>query len=334
MVPLPVSPTSLGQPAPTLSPLQLSSSTAQLYADPNPPSRDQLKKKEFHSGPWREARASLDYSYHEVPSKERQLLQDEIVSQVLGEVHEEECKLCDSVQTRPSGSSSPGGSRSSPVALFTSGGMGAGKGHVLRTFLRNGKICLPKDFVWIDPDKLALLLPERAQYLSHNPALTSTLLHPEASLLQELLTSVARSKGRSIVVDGSLSCAEWFEDVMRSLSKDGYGVEILFVFAEEETMRDRAGRREKKTGRRVTDQQIHTSRLSSPRSVRALSSAQNIHRLRLVDNSSDSEPPKVVYDSKDDPEWGANGKEVDVEAYAFAAERGAEGEKVWQQQKL
>lgn len=43
---------------------------------------------------------------------------------------------------------------------------------------------------------------------------------------------------------------------MRSLSKDGYVVEILFVFAEEATMRDRAGRREKKTGRRVTDQQV------------------------------------------------------------------------------
>jgi len=187
MVPPPLSPTSLGQSAPTLSPLQLRTSTAQLYADPNPPSRDELKKKEYHSGPWREARASLDYSYHEVPSKERQLyvslsslsspsllpshthtfskssskhsplspisplvpsLQDQIVAQVLAEDHEEECKLCDSVQTRPSGSSSPGGSRNAPVALFTSGGMGAGKGHVLRTFLRNGKICLPKDFVW------------------------------------------------------------------------------------------------------------------------------------------------------------------------------------------
>lgn len=80
--------------------------------------------------------------------------------------------------------------------------------------------------------------------------------------------------------------------------------------------------------------QIHTSRLSSPRSVRALSSAQNIHRLRLVDNSSDSEPPKVVYDSKDDPEWGANGKEIDVEAYAFAAERGAEAPVEREREKL
>lgn len=29
-----------------------------------------------------------------------------------------------------------------------------------------------------------------------------------------------------------------------------------------------------------------------------------------------------MYDSKDDPEWGATGREIDVEAYAFAAERG------------
>lgn len=116
----------------------------------------------------------------------------------------------------------------------------------------------------IDPDRLALLLPERPQYLSAFPSLTSTLLHPEASLLQELLTSVARSLRRSIVVDGSLSCSDWFSGVMRSLVKDGYGVEILFVFAEEERMRERAGRRERATGRRVTDEQVRSLHPDSP----------------------------------------------------------------------
>jgi dephospho-CoA kinase len=82
------------------------------------------------------------------------------------------------------------------------------------------------------------------------------LLHPEASFLQEILSTVARSLHRSVVVDGSLSCSEWFEHVMQEFGKENYGVEILFVFAEEETMRERARKREKATGRRVTDEQV------------------------------------------------------------------------------
>lgn len=72
-------------------------------------------------------------------------LQDEIVSLVLAEDHSDVCPA-----SCAAGSTSPGGSRKrdSPVALFTSGGMGAGKGHVLRQFLKEGEICLPKDFVW------------------------------------------------------------------------------------------------------------------------------------------------------------------------------------------
>lgn len=43
---------------------------------------------------------------------------------------------------------------------------------------------------------------------------------------------------------------------MQEFGKENYGVEILFVFAEEETMRERARKREKATGRRVTDEQV------------------------------------------------------------------------------
>lgn len=46
---------------------------------------------------------------------------------------------------------------------------------------------------------------------------------------------------------------------MRAMSKAGYGVEILFVFADEKRMRERASRREKATGRRVTGQQVSIS---------------------------------------------------------------------------
>lgn len=72
MAPLPLSPTSLLQPAPKLSSEQLKLSTAQLYSDPNPPSLAKLVDPSTHSGPWAFARAKLDYTYHKFPSKERQ----------------------------------------------------------------------------------------------------------------------------------------------------------------------------------------------------------------------------------------------------------------------
>lgn len=85
-------------------------------------------------------------------------LQDQIVSQVLAESHKEECRFCHAAdddspsavndsndEPRPCGSSRPD---RQPVALFTSGGMGAGKGHVLRTFLEDGRIRLEDNFVW------------------------------------------------------------------------------------------------------------------------------------------------------------------------------------------
>jgi hypothetical protein len=46
------------------------------------------------------------------------------------------------------GSSTPTKSKKLPVALFTAGGMGAGKGHVLRSFLEQGIIELDETFVW------------------------------------------------------------------------------------------------------------------------------------------------------------------------------------------
>jgi hypothetical protein len=82
-------------------------------------------------------------------------LQDQIVSQVLAESHAEECRFChSSTPSTPINDSNDrpldhGGHRPrKPVALFTSGGMGAGKGHVLRRFLENGTIRLDDNFVW------------------------------------------------------------------------------------------------------------------------------------------------------------------------------------------
>lgn len=120
----------------------------------------------------------------------------------------------------------------------------------------------------MDPDALARLIPERPQYLSHDANTASQKLHPEASLLSEILAGVAEEQHRSLVMDGSMTDCAWFTKYMNKWSEAGWTVEALFVvsdarmrfvivlkltvdvqFAEEETMLKRAERRAEKTGR-------------------------------------------------------------------------------------
>jgi hypothetical protein len=69
----------------------------------------------------------------------------------------------------------------------------------------------------VDPDSIALSLPERPQYLAANPLTVSGLLHAEASLIQEILMGVARRKGaeRTLVIDGSLTNCQWYGGLMK-----------------------------------------------------------------------------------------------------------------------
>lgn len=55
------------------------------------------------------------------------------------------------------------------------------------------------------------------------------MLHPEAALLQEILSGVAKTQRRSLVIDGSLSDCGWFGKQMKQWHEDGYDCEILFV---------------------------------------------------------------------------------------------------------
>lgn len=114
------------------------------------------------------------------------------------------------------------------VSSFKSG-MGAGKGHTLKQLLKDGHLRLPSDFVWVDPDSLARSLPEREQYIRADPKTASKKLHPEAALLQEILSGVAKLERRPLVIDGSLSDCAWFGRLMKSYREDGYACEILFV---------------------------------------------------------------------------------------------------------
>ncbi|BGP15468.1 hypothetical protein JCM10213_001766 [Rhodosporidiobolus nylandii] len=302
--------------------------------EPHPERDDRPTPK--HYGPYAVQRAGLDWTYHVVPSKERQQLQDEIVNFVLSQRvkecseagDDEPCRVTEGregyseeerektgrvrqVNHESVGRKGGEAEEGRPLALFTAGGMGAGKGHTLRELLKTRRMRLPANTVWIDPDALSRLLPERPQYLSSDPSTASALLHPEASLLQEICAVVAREQKRSLVVDGSLTDCGWFEGFMRQYREAGYDCEILFVTAPEDIMIKRAEKRAKTTGRVTTPEAIKRSRSKSPEAVTALSKPGLVRRVRLVDNASDSSSesssgPTILYDSALDPSWPGN----------------------------
>ncbi|ORY74511.1 zeta toxin-domain-containing protein [Leucosporidium creatinivorum] len=321
--PLPTSPSSLSEPPPQLTAEQLKTPTSILYAStsPNP----------HHYGPFAHERAQLDWSYHKIPTKERHQLQDEIIEAVLRKVSREviDCETRGK-ESHPDRGTPDYTKRDRPLALFTAGGMGAGKGHTLKELLRAGTIRLPKDFVWVDPDALARSLPEREQYLRADPTTASKMLHPEASLLQEILSGVAKTQRRSLVIDGSLSDCGWFGKLMkRYREEDGYDCEILFVSAPEEKMLERAARRAKITGRYTDPQSIRYSRLKSPECVSRLSTPSHVSRVRFINNDSDHAAPQIMYDSARDPDWNEQEEELGrgkVDVKGFVEGRCLQGE--------
>lgn len=122
-----------------LTPEQLRKSTSELFAavldkDANP------NDLEHHTGKYAHLRTRLDYSYHRVPNKQRQILQDSIIDAVIRQQTDfpRECRDC----------IAPEDDRAHPQVLFTAGAMASGKGHTLRHFLQTGGVTLPKDFIW------------------------------------------------------------------------------------------------------------------------------------------------------------------------------------------
>lgn len=67
-----------------------------------------------------------------------------------------------------------------PIALFTSGGMGAGKTHLLKLFSKL-KIFPFNDFIHIDLDKIKDLIPELKYYQDHCSKKASSMVHHESS---------------------------------------------------------------------------------------------------------------------------------------------------------
>lgn len=152
-------------------------------------------------------REKLDYSYHSVYSKQRQLLQDDIIRAFLA-------------KGRASGED--------PWAIFTAGPMGVGKTHAMTQLQRKGLLSLD-DFVYIDPDILRECLPEYSIYLQENAEMAGIRTQKEAGYMAEILTYAALECKMNIIVDGSLRDSSWYEGHFCQLRKQYPGL-CLAIF--------------------------------------------------------------------------------------------------------
>lgn len=82
-----------------------------LYQELEPPVPLNLNDVKNHYGEFREHRAKLDYSYHKLPNRSRQQLQDSIIDVAIHVPNK--CTTCPKVEL------------GKPIAMFTAGGMGA-----------------------------------------------------------------------------------------------------------------------------------------------------------------------------------------------------------------
>lgn len=124
-------------------------------------------------GKYKHERSVLDYSYHKHYSKERQLLQDELIDQFLTTYVYD--KSSDMVCSSPLEN----------WIVFTAGPMGAGKGHTISWLGAQGLFPISA-FVHVDPDRIRALLPEVAEYNRVDPESTGYLTQKEVGYISEV----------------------------------------------------------------------------------------------------------------------------------------------------
>ena len=155
-------------------------------------------------GKYKKIRIRLDYTYHDVYTKERILFQDSIIDSML-----EETASTQETETRKCG-------QPPPWIVFTAGAMGAGKTHTLKLLHTKGRFPL-HSFTVVDPDRIRSRLPEFKMYIQVDPERAGELTRKEAGLMAEVLVQAALERGHKVLVDGSLRDASWYQNYFRQL---------------------------------------------------------------------------------------------------------------------
>jgi Zeta toxin len=214
-----------------------------------------------HYGNYATIRKTLDYSYHSIYTKERQLIQNHIIDQFL---HQKTMMDVPAVGTMCTTSTEP-------WVVFTAGCMGAGKSWTIRHLSQRGDFPLGA-FVTVDPDDIRHHLPEFEFYARLEPERAGELTGKEAGLVSEILTLAALEQGRNVLVDGSLRDASWYESHFQRLKREyaRLRIGILHITAKPEAVYARASSRAQQTGRVIPRATLEESRIQVPKSVERL----------------------------------------------------------------
>jgi predicted kinase len=158
-------------------------------------------------GSYSHIRKTLDYSYHAHYTRERQSLQDAVISDML-----HSCVITD---VDGHTCSTP----TEPWIVFSAGAMGSGKTYTLTKLSEKGRFPL-KAFIAVDPDEIRRHLPEFYLYVDQAPEVAGELTRKEAGYISEILTLAGLQAGKNVLVDGSLRDHEWYKVYFARLRKD------------------------------------------------------------------------------------------------------------------
>jgi len=230
-------------------------------------------------GEFQEFRRRLDRSYHHNYIPSRQVLQDTIIKSLLWSD-----SSCEGTLFHKEDVSRPNEHKdTAPWIVFTAGVYGAGKSHTIGKLQALG--CFPpkSSFVGVDPDEIRRMLPEFSLYRADQ---AGAFTQKEAGMIAELLTDIALSSGKNVVVDGSLRDAAWHEGYFRKLrarfgkdSTDQKGVEtkhknirigILYVTAPINEIYLRVEQRGVLTGRSIPPEFLERSMKEVPEAIERL----------------------------------------------------------------
>jgi len=111
-------------------------------------------------------------------------------------------------------------SNSNPYStiIFTSGAYGSGKSHVIKLLEKYNKINL-KNFIYIDPDKLRVELPEYKELLKIDPWNAGMKTNKEIFYISSLIKYHALFTNHNVIYDSSLKDSEWFSQYFLWLKK-------------------------------------------------------------------------------------------------------------------
>lgn len=167
-------------------------------------------------GPFSHIRETLDYEYHAPYTRERQSLQDAIVTDMLSAavIKDQNGDVC----------STP----TEPWIVFTAGAMGAGKSYTMNKLVEEGRFPLMA-FVTVDPDEIRRHLPEFHLYVKETPELAGELTRKEAGYIAEILTLAGLQAGKNVLVDGSLRDSEWYKEYFERLRRDFPNLRIAII---------------------------------------------------------------------------------------------------------